>query len=284
MSIVGLDHVALAVRDLDATRARLEALLGRTPEWVGADGGARHAWFQMENMALDVIAPTGAGPTGDMISAHLAEKGEGIWAVAYGVRDFEKTLRILGNRGLDPSEPGRIRATREGATEKRYWAMATLPPASTHGVRTFLIDADKNFDWPQAARSDAPVVGLDHVVIRSTDPTRALALYGAQLGLDLRMDKSAPQWGSRLQFFRCGDLIVEIAHDLKAATAGDDHAWGLSWRVEDADAGRARMAAAGFDVSEVRVGRKPGTRVFTVKDGTLGVPTLVLQPPERDDN
>jgi len=36
--------------------------------------------------------------------------------------------------------------------------------------------------------------------------------------------------------------------------------------------------AAGLDVAEVRLGRKPGTRVFTVRDKTCGVPTLVLEP------
>ena len=39
--------------------------------------------------------------------------------------------------------------------------------------------------------------------------------------------------------------------------------WGLSWRVADIDATRARLLAAGIDVSEVRNGRKPGTRVMT---------------------
>ena len=43
------------------------------------------------------------------------------------------------------------------------------------------------------------------------------------------------------------------------------------------------MAAAGFDVSEVRTGRKPGTRVFTVRDAPGGTPTLMLAPsPERE--
>ena len=36
-------------------------------------------------------------------------------------------------------------------------------------------------------------------------------------------------------------------------------------------------AAAGLDVSEVRAGRKPGTRVLTLRDGTCGVPTLLLE-------
>ena len=35
---------------------------------------------------------------------------------------------------------------------------------------------------------------------------------------------------------------------------------------------------AGVDVSEVRNGRKPGTRVMTVRSGTCGVPTLLVQP------
>jgi len=123
------------------------------------------------------------------------------------------------------------------------------------------------------------VLGLDHVVIRTLDPERAAALYGARLGLDLRSDRSNPDWGARLMFFRCGDLIVEIAHDLKAAVSSDpDTLGGLSWRVPDARSAHARLQAAGLDVSGLRPGRKPGTRVFTVRDKTCGVPTLALEP------
>ena len=77
--------------------------------------------------------------------------------------------------------------------------------------------------------------GLDHVVVRTPDPERAAALYGARLGLDMRLDRSNAAWGSRLMFFRCGDLIVELAHDLKSGvSSGPDRLWGLSWRVPDA--------------------------------------------------
>ena len=95
----------------------------------------------------------------------------------------------------------------------------------------------------------------------------------------MRLDRTNAAWGARLMFFRCGDLIVEVAHDLGAGVgAGEDRLWGLSWRVPDAEAAQARLAAAGFDVSATRPGRKPGTRVFSVRDGTCGVPTLVLEP------
>jgi catechol 2,3-dioxygenase-like lactoylglutathione lyase family enzyme len=279
--IAGFDHVALAVRDLDSVRAGLERLLGRTAEWVGADGGARHAWFQLDNMALDIIASTGAGLTGDQIAAHIERHGESIWAVAFGCPDLERTRRLFANRDLGPSDIGRIRATREGGDERQYWTMATIPPERLGGVRAFLIDQRTAFDWPRAhPTGGAEIVGLDHLVVRSPAPERALALYGARLGLDLRLDRSHPEWGARLQFFLCGDAILEVAHALNAgAGEGDDALWGLSWRVADADAAQARIAAAGFDCSPVRTGRKPGTRVFTVRNAPASIPTLVVQPP-----
>ena len=94
----------------------------------------------------------------------------------------------------------------------------------------------------------------------------------------MRLDRTEPKWGARLMFFRCGDLIVESVHNLAdEPSAAPDKLWGLSWRVANADAAHARLMAAGFDISEIRAGRKPGTRVFTVRNNTLGVPTLMVE-------
>ena len=41
---------------------------------------------------------------------------------------------------------------------------------------------------------------------------------------------------------------------------------------------RELLAAAGLDVSNIRPGRKPGTRVFTLRNGTCNVPTLFVGP------
>ena len=46
----------------------------------------------------------------------------------------------------------------------------------------------------------------------------------------------------------------------------------------DVDTGLNEPRMGGVDVSEVRTGRKPGTRVMTVRSGTCGVPTLLVQP------
>ncbi len=145
-------------------------------------------------------------------------------------------------------------------------------------MRLFFLDMPTERPLSQTVAS-APIVGLDHVVIATEEPERAAALYGARLGLDMTLDLARPDWGARLMFFRCGDLVVEIVHHLNEASRGNpDKLWGLSWRVADIEAAQARLAAAGLDVSEIRTGRRPGTRVFTVRSGALGVPTLVIQP------
>jgi len=79
-------------------------------------------------------------------------------------------------------------------------------------------------------------------------------------------------------FFRCGDLIVEVVRrPVAGADQAHDKLWGLTWRVADIDATRERLVAAGLEATEVRIGRKPGTRVMSLRGGTCGIHTLLLE-------
>lgn len=205
---------------------------------AGQDG-----MFRTANLALAVIART-------------TEAKPGLAAAGFAVADLGKARRLLQQRGLpvgaDTQQPG----------------------VTANGL-------DLRFVQPAASPAPAPVeggiAGLDHVVVRSANPDRTIALLSGRLGLDLRMDRTFADWGTRLLFFRCGDLVVEVAHDLKAGISDKpDYLWGLSWRAAGLEAAHARLAAAGVEVSEIRTGRRPGTRVFTARDPALGVPTLVL--------
>ncbi|MFI4935286.1 MAG: VOC family protein [Caulobacterales bacterium] len=267
--IEALDHVAIAVRDLDLAASAYEALLGRAPDWREEAAGARHAWFQLANMALDIVQADGAGESGDRVRGRLEAHGEGLWGLAFAVADFDETRRVLARRGAPSGEPADLLST-------DAWRMAFLATEVTHGVTIGLAERDHRAAARPAHRSDG-VQALDHVVINTSSPDRALALYGARLGLDFRLERSNPQWGSRLMFFRCGGAVVEVGARIDAlASDAPDRLSGLAWRVTDPDGARARIAKAGFDVSEVRAGRKPGTKVFTVRSGVVGAPTLML--------
>jgi catechol 2,3-dioxygenase-like lactoylglutathione lyase family enzyme len=184
----------------------------------------------------------------------------------------------------DPPYPHPPVGEPEGLLSTDAWKLAFVDPAATHGVSIALAERTGRFSAKPAA-ADA-VQSLDHVVIHTAHPDRAVALYGARLGLDFRLDRANPQWGSRLMFFRCGGTVVEIGARLGREEAPDrpDRLSGLAWRVVDPDAAQARLAKAGFDVSEVRGGRKPGTRIFTIRSGVPGGPTVMLsaEPASED--
>ena len=279
--ISSLDHITVVVRDLDVAARDCAVLLGRTPNWSGSDAGAEHVWFQLSNMALDLIAPIGPGYIGDHLRTRLSDAGEGIWALAFATPDVQNMHRILRRRDVKAAAPQPIRARNAQSGVEREWLTMILDTAATNGVTIAMVEQQvDSVAWSPAAFSvvaDAAVSGLDHVVVTTPQPERAAALYGARLDLEMVLDRTNPDWGARLMFFRCGELIVEVAHNLKTGVvAGPDKLWGVSWRTNNIDAMRERLATAGVDVSEVRPGRKPGTRVFTVRDHNANVPTIVI--------
>lgn len=260
--ITGFDHVVIAVRDIAQGAAAYEMLLGAKATPITTRDDVASALVVTGNHAVELMAP--AGPGASRLNAALEDGGEGLKSLVFATNAIEKLHTRCQRVGLEPEDI----AEREGARSFR------ASTARTHGARLFFMQRAAP---PQA---DASVLGLDHIVIRTADTDRAAALYGARLGLDMRLDREV--MGRRLMFFRCGDAIVEIAED-KALRGVGDQLWGLSWRVADADMERQRLADAGLNVSDVRAGTKPGTRVFTVRDRTCGVPTLMIETsPKRD--
>ena len=274
--ISGLDHVVLLVDDIAAGAAACQTLLGCAPAWRSAGDGADRMLFTLDNMTLELMAPKGFSVTADRIRAVIAKQGEGLASICFRTADIAKMHRRLDRLALKP-EPIAAAESRDVASGATLsWKRTRASTDATRGVRLFFLElaGERPRSMPSA---EAPFTALDHVVVSTADPERAAALYGARLGLDMALDRSHADWG-RLMFFRCGDLIVEVVHRPDAnADKAHDNLWGLGWRVADIDATRARLVSAGIDVSEARTGRKPGTRVLSVRTGTCGIHTLLLE-------
>ena len=151
---------------------------------------------------------------------------------------------------------------------------AAVPDVSALGLEVRVEPSET-----EAPGGAAPVAAIDHVVIQSPDPDRAIALWRDRLGLRLALDRPFPDRGLRLVFFRSGGLTLEIAgaHPPGEDRDGADLIHGVSYRVTDLAAHREQLLGAGLDVSPIRTGMRPGTMVATVRSGTAGVPTLLLQ-------
>ncbi|HKV16519.1 MAG TPA: VOC family protein [Reyranella sp.] len=238
--ITSLDHIVLRASFVGGAVGAYETLFGRR---------AQDGRFQLGNVGLTI--------EDEPLTAGLS-------TMVFATASLDKAERLLERRGVAGNREGdRLMLTRE----------------ATHQVPIAVMER-KDKPTPSSlvgADEAASITALDHIVIRSPDPERAVALYGGRLGLDLRLDRSNPQWGARLLFFRCADLVVEIAHDLKTAVSAEpDRLWGLSWRTPDIARCHARLRKAGVELSELRDGRRPGTQVFTVHSHTANVPTIVI--------
>jgi catechol 2,3-dioxygenase-like lactoylglutathione lyase family enzyme len=280
--ITGLDHVVVLAADIGAGASAYQKLLGCAPSWRNKGDGAARALFTLDNTTLELMAPDGAGEAADRIRAVLAEQGEGMASLCFRTSDIAKMHRRLDRLTLKPEPIAEVESRDDATGATLSWKRTRTATEATRGIRMFFLELAG--ERPRAkATAEASIPAMDHVVVSTADPERAAALYGARLGLDMALDRSHPEWG-RLMFFRCGDVIVEVTSKPgKPDETRPDRLRGICWRVGNIDATHARLTAAGVDVSEVRIGRKPGTRVMTVKSGTCGVPTLLIEKSPKPD-
>jgi catechol 2,3-dioxygenase-like lactoylglutathione lyase family enzyme len=173
----------------------------------------------------------------------------------------------LGRGSVDVvGGPPGLQAVRFGGVEEGQ----SVPAA--HGV-SVVTDAE-----PESGET-TDAIAIDHVVVHTAAPERAIALWRDRMGLRLALDREFPARHLRLLFFRSGGITLEYASPLPATgdPAGVDRLYGVSYRVSDLVARRGRLLAAGVEVSEPRPGMRAGTTVASVRSGTAGVPTLLLQ-------
>lgn len=129
--------------------------------------------------------------------------------------------------------------------------------------------------------SDTPgetgIYAVDHIVLQSGDADDCIRLFRDELGLRLALDQEVPQWGGRMLFFRLGKMTLEIIHNLEKPPA-QDFFWGITYLCRDIEQTVVALDARGVVHSPIRDGRKPGTRVATIKSHCLGLPTLLVGP------
>jgi len=127
-----IEHVGIAVTDLNAAIAVYEKLLGAAPYAVEevADQHVRTAFFRVGESKIELLEST--SPDGP-IAKFIARRGEGIHHIAYAVDDVRSALGGLaaGGARLIDTAP---RAGAEGL------AIAFVHPASACGVLTELTE------------------------------------------------------------------------------------------------------------------------------------------------
>jgi catechol 2,3-dioxygenase-like lactoylglutathione lyase family enzyme len=118
---------------------------------------------------------------------------------------------------------------------------------------------------------------VDHLVLRTGDAQACIELFRDRLGIRLALEKKVPEWGGRMLFFRAGKLTLEVIQS-DGAEPGRNFFWGIAYQCPALEPAVEILRERGVLLSAVREGRKPGTRVATVKSHCLAIPTLLIEP------
>ncbi len=274
--ITGLDHLVVLCPSLEQGARDYEVLLGRPADWRSAEGvGMESALFQLDNMALELIAPPGNSELAMRLKDRLAQNQAGIQSLVLSSDDLTEDHRLMTRRALQP-EDIQEGQSRQG-DQLRTWQRFRLNAQASAGMRLFVLQRGPNDPLQAQPSARGAVASMDHCVISTPNPDRAAALYGARLGLRFALDRTNEKRDLRLQWFRAGEATVELAHRIsQGVSQANDVPMGVTWKVHDIELAHQRLLRAQVDVSEIRQGFKSGTRVFTVRSHTLEVPTLFL--------
>ncbi len=126
MDISHIEHIGIAVKDLEASIRFYEDVLGLTCYSIEevADQKVKTAFFRVGQTKVELLESTNPeGPIGKFIE----KKGEGVHHMAFAVKGIEQSLARLDEKGIRLID----QKPRKGA---EGLDIAFLHPKSTHGV------------------------------------------------------------------------------------------------------------------------------------------------------
>ena len=273
-----LDHLIVAVKDLDEAESNYKKIFGVEPVWMGEhkELGTANVIFNFKNTYFELLASNGVGLGSDFVNTTIEESGEGLIGSVLGSENIKLTFDSINNKGHLLGDISDGEGTNLKNNEIRKWKNLFLPLELTRGIFTFIIEhTEGNLPMPNRF-NDASINKLDHVVITTNDADGFIEIYRDIFDIRLALDKVIEHWNTRMLFFRLNETTIEVVakeHNNK----NPDELWGLAWEVESIANTRKRLINEGVEITEIKDGIKENTLVATIKSHTHDVPTLLIQ-------
>jgi len=272
--LTSLDHLIVAVKDLDEAEKDYKKIFGTDSVWRGEhkELGTANVIFNFKNTYFELLSAKGEGLGASLVNDALDQKGEGLTGIVFGTADINKTLNSLTNKGYSVTEPSDGEGINSNNKEIRKWKNLFLPPELTRGLFSFIIEHTEG----KLPSIDSSFNKLDHVVINTNDADGFIDIYKDVFDIRLALDKVIEHWSSRMLFFRLNETTIEVVekNDNKDAL---DNLWGLAWEVESIERAHKRLTQEGVEITDIKNGLKENTLVATIKSHTHNVPTLLIE-------
>ena len=276
--ISSLDHIILAVDDLQDAEKNYKNILGIEPSWRGLhkELGTANVIFNFKNTYLELLSAEGEGVGADLVNESIKKNGEGLAGIVLNTKDISKASKKLKDLGFLVGDVLTGEGKNKDTNDIRNWKYLFLPQELTRNLFLFLIEHTKGI-LPQDEKFPSGSINkLDHVVINTNDADGFINIYQDIFNIRLALDRIIEHWKSRMLFFRLNKTTIEVI-EKKDHKDPNDSLWGLAWEVESIKDAHERLVSKGVEVTEIKKGLKENTLVATIKSHTHNVPTLLIE-------
>lgn len=272
-----LDHLIIAVKDLDEAEKDYTKIFGIPPVWRGEhkELGTINSIFNFENTYFELLASKGVGLGADLVNSALKQDGEGLTGIVLGTDNIKDAHASISSAGYGIGEISDGEGSNSDNVNIRRWQNLFLPPELTRGLFSFVIEHTDG-ELPSSNYQTSSISKLDHVVINTNDADGFISVYKDIFKIRLALDKVIEHWKKRMLFFRLNKTTIEVIES-KDGQPANDKLWGLAWEVKNIEVVYQRLIGEGIDVSPVQKGIKENTLVATIKSHTHNVPTLLIE-------
>ncbi len=273
-----LDHLIVAVDDLEAAAENYQKLFGMTPVWSGEhkELGTSNALFAFKNTYFELLSATGEGLGADLVNQYLNQSGEGLIGIVFATDDIKKAKSSLEEQGFNMPDISSGEGINSSDQQVRRWKNLFLPPELSRGLFSFIIEHTEGaLPSPMAYEPSSPH-SLDHVVINTNDADSFIDIYKDAFGIRLALDKTIEHWKKRMLFFRLSKTTIEVIEEQNDQETADT-LWGLAWNVASIEETHKRLLGEGVDITPIKKGIKDRTLVATINSHTHNVPTLLIE-------
>ena len=276
--ISSLDHLIVAVKDLQEAELNYKKVFGNEPVWRGQhkELGTANSIFNFNNTYFELLAVKGKGLGASLVESAIEEKGEGLIGIVFGTNDINNASKRLTKMGHSVAEISEGEGTDNGSKLTRNWKNLFLPPELTRGIFSFIIEHTHGYLPTIKEFPEDNINKLDHVVINTNDADGFINIYKDVFDIRLALDKVIEHWKRRMLFFRVNKTTIEVIEE-KNENEPLDTLWGLAWEVASIEDAHKRLIDNGVEVTSIKNGLKEHTLVTTIKSHTHNVPTLLIE-------